>query len=1209
MRKTFFLLASLCFSLASSAQVSAFWERVPGPYGGEDIVLTKTHGDTLYAQPPQGTPNSYDTEVTRLYRSTDNGQNWERLLLKLNGDTLHGYVAIAPDGTFNVVFGDLLSGTSKLYRSFDGGINWTLITIDKPFFRVEETSTGALLGLYDEQNEIWRSQDGGQTWNLAGNSLPFFKTSTTKIESLQNGNLLLSGFYTYEIFRSSDDGVSWQMLEIDSIQSFPGGTLYASSSGTLIACLYGLEHLYRSTDQGQNWQKIDDEDLFGVNGIVQLNDGTLISTGYNDKFVRSNDDGLSWQAFASNHVFTEILPICLSNGAIFGICNALYQSTDGGETWQFSANSMDLTAPRQLEFISEDSIFAMTDNGLWRTYNAGQNWTKLSDINSTYSAFEGSFGKPFIRQFGFGAQGHLVSCTENALLWSNDWGSTWINRTPSAGLNGPAVAIGKHDSLLFVNVDGFPERVLRSTDQGQNWQNTNLSYASIQRMEFLPSGRILAILQSSGNQFLWQSDDQGLNWSKVSGLPSTLDRVSNLAIDVFGTIWVTGRGSDPQVGIICRSSDNGTTWLQGPDYAAPIHGDYLSSNKIGHLFINSNYRSIDSGLSWPLLPDHDYFYYTIVNPVSPGQYLYGNHNGIDLYRTRKPTTEGAYLDGHIRRDADDDCSTADAQAPIRNWIVRADGANDSWAVADSNGYYRMFVDTGAYSVQVKTFNDLWWDVCNGAQSVTLSSNLQTETSDFEVISTAPCPLMTVDINVPVLRRCFENNVYINYCNQGGETADSAHIDITLDPFVDFVSAELPAENLGNNVYRFQLGTVASTECGGFKLVVNVQCNTTVLGQTHCFNAHAFPDTLCTAVPNWSGAQIEARANCQDTVIQFKLKNVGTAVSQQLDYIIIIDDVVLMQGTKTYNPGEELILTQPANGQTWRIESQQEPGQPFATDNHIALAFKEGCGGYNSLGYINKFPVDEFTPAWDRECVENRGSYDPNDKQGFPTGVGDTKQIGPNQELKYLIRFQNTGSDTAFTVVVRDTLSPWLNPASIRSVSGSHPFTWNLSGAGTLTFTFNHIMLPDSNTNKDGSQGFISFTISQQNDVPLGAEIFNQAAIFFDFNFPVITNRTLHTVGIPLLSGTHTVSKPAEKSALLLAPLPATEYTILRRSDGQAFQNARLVLMDARGQQLSEQRINGEAYRLERRALAAGVYFFRVEGEDGRVVGMGSIIWQ
>jgi len=421
MRKIFFLLASLCFSLASSAQISGFWERVPGPYGGGNIVLTKTHGDTLYAQPPQTNPNTYETEITRLYRSTDNGQNWERLLLTLNGDTLHGYVGIAPNGTFNMVFSDFWAGIANLYRSFDNGLNWTLIPVNQFFFKVEETSSGALLALSGVPSAIWRSQDGGQSWNIVGDALPDMQIIRTKITSLQNGDLILSGFVNSQMLRSSDDGASWQILKVNSFQSFSDGSIYASNSGALIVRRQGL---YRSTDQGQHWQKIDSTDYFGVNGIVQLNDGTLITTNADNKFVRSNDDGLTWHIFASNHEFTKILPIRLSNGTIFGICNALYQSADGGVNWQFAANSMDLTVPRQLEFISEDSIFAMTDNGLWRTYNKGVNWTKLQDINSTIPFFNENFEYPLIRQFALGTQSRLVSCTENALFWSNDWGNT-----------------------------------------------------------------------------------------------------------------------------------------------------------------------------------------------------------------------------------------------------------------------------------------------------------------------------------------------------------------------------------------------------------------------------------------------------------------------------------------------------------------------------------------------------------------------------------------------------------------------------------------------------------------------------------------------------------------------------------------------------------------------------------------------------------------
>src|SRR5262249_13810922 len=48
-----------------------------------------------------------------------------------------------------------------------------------------------------------------------------------------------------------------------------------------------------------------------------------------------------------------------------------------------------------------------------------------------------------------------------------------------------------------------------------------------------------------------------------------------------------------------------------------------------------------------------------------------------------------------------------------------------------------------------------------------------------------------------------------------------------------------------------------------------------------------------------------------------------------------------------------------------------------------------------------------------------GSYDPNDKTAEPVGTGDDHFIPADTTLHYLIRFQNTGNDTAFNIVVRD----------------------------------------------------------------------------------------------------------------------------------------------------------------------------------------------
>ena len=139
-----------------------------------------------------------------------------------------------------------------------------------------------------------------------------------------------------------------------------------------------------------------------------------------------------------------------------------------------------------------------------------------------------------------------------------------------------------------------------------------------------------------------------------------------------------------------------------------------------------------------------------------------------------------------------------------------------------------------------------------------------------------------------------------------------------------------------------------------------------------------------------------------------------------------------------------------------------------------------------------------------------GSYDPNDKQVSPQG----DILLSENELKYTIRFQNSGTDTAFNVVVVDTLSANLEVTSLRKVMASHPFEYSISGQGVLTFTFNNILLPDSNVNEPASHGLIEFTINQKSSNPIGTEIENTAEIYFDFNPPIVTNTVLNTVVLP-----------------------------------------------------------------------------------------------
>lgn len=147
------------------------------------------------------------------------------------------------------------------------------------------------------------------------------------------------------------------------------------------------------------------------------------------------------------------------------------------------------------------------------------------------------------------------------------------------------------------------------------------------------------------------------------------------------------------------------------------------------------------------------------------------------------------------------------------------------------------------------------------------------------------------------------------------------------------------------------------------------------------------------------------------------------------------------------------------------------------------------------------------------------SYDPNDKLVTPAGVGPQGFIPKEAtEMDYTIRFQNTGNDTAFLVVIRDTLDTALDFSTLELVSYSHACQVNVHESNILSFRFDNILLPDSGTNMAGSQGFVRYRIRQKAGLTQGTEIKNRAGIYFDFNDPVITNTVINTICNPVYQG-------------------------------------------------------------------------------------------
>lgn len=139
-----------------------------------------------------------------------------------------------------------------------------------------------------------------------------------------------------------------------------------------------------------------------------------------------------------------------------------------------------------------------------------------------------------------------------------------------------------------------------------------------------------------------------------------------------------------------------------------------------------------------------------------------------------------------------------------------------------------------------------------------------------------------------------------------------------------------------------------------------------------------------------------------------------------------------------------------------------------------------------------------------------GSYDPNDKSA-KSGINTNGYITNMIPTEYDIRFQNTGTDTAFNVIIVDSIPIEVNPYSVEILSSSHGYRYEVKPGNVIVFHIENILLPDSTTNESMSHGFISFRVNQHPGNIHGTIIKNKADIYFDFNPPVTTNEVSNII--------------------------------------------------------------------------------------------------
>ncbi|MCI4670303.1 MAG: hypothetical protein MRZ79_19355, partial [Bacteroidia bacterium] len=420
--------------------------------------------------------------------------------------------------------------------------------------------------------------------------------------------------------------------------------------------------------------------------------------------------------------------------------------------------------------------------------------------------------------------------------------------------------------------------------------------------------------------------------------------------------------------------------------------------------------------------------------------------------------------GTVRLDENNNCiadSTENTQAGVS---ISVEGNNFQWTTnTDFWGRYAVLLDTGLFKIKVNPSGYPYSFPCPDSQLISIdSSTTNLADIDFVLQDSISCPYLTVEIASPFIRRCFPGFYNLEYCNLGSQDAPGAYVDVELDSNLTFISSNGTLLSQNGQWLRFDLDTLKAGECGRIRVSFEENCQA-VPDQMVCSRANIYPDSLCTAsIPN-----VEIEKSCRPDSVVFEIKNLANAFGAPQAYFILNQAGIVDSGSIQLGMSDSTFIAVNDTGTSQAYQFVLSPNDPthyhnpgwFTCDTHALITSM-------------LFPTETVQAFSDVDCQSNIGSYDPNDKTAIPP-AGD---ILPASPLTYTIRFQNTGTDTAFFINILDTLSQNLDINTLEVQVASHPYVFEVisQNPAVVRFRFDPIFLPDSTTDLEGSNGFVKF---------------------------------------------------------------------------------------------------------------------------------------
>lgn len=392
--------------------------------------------------------------------------------------------------------------------------------------------------------QIYQSDDAGKTWQRfvrigKGND---YVVDHIIFDPHQQGTIYVAA-WTLEheggsVFKSTDDGHSWQPLSGMEGKSIRAMAIAQSDPNTLVAG--ALDGVYRSRNGGETWTRISPESSSEIKNIESIaidpNDPETIYAGTWHLPWKTTDGGRSWHNIKNgviddSDVFSIIIDPKQPQVVYASACSGIYKSESAGELFHkiqgipFSARR---TRVLKQDPDNRDVVYAGTTEGLFKTSDAGKTWRRITSTDVIVNDVLIDVRNP----------DHVILATDRSgVLSSNNAGASFEpSNTGFAHRQVAALAIDPEDNnTLYAGLinDKQYGGVFVSHDQGAHWKQLSTGL----------DGRDVFSLRKAGAHLLAGTSNGVYEWSSAASaskraVPTQvslerwrpLDRIANINI-------------------------------------------------------------------------------------------------------------------------------------------------------------------------------------------------------------------------------------------------------------------------------------------------------------------------------------------------------------------------------------------------------------------------------------------------------------------------------------------------------------------------------------------------------------------------------------------------------------------------------------------------------------------------------------------------------